>query len=259
MAVSTTTDSVGQLTSTNTVSGTISVTSSTMQSTLVGITCRNCCKGINQHLIGWFGGYPNAVGLCPEALPEWAPLDFYTNGIPVYGTFNLTATGSYSLEDLCLPETWTVYFKNPWDFPGYGQTLKPDGFVNFTQQTHYCFSYYTPGGTAPEFEMKTNTSLFYWPYEDKGDYFFRLRPNGDAAMTFRVCSCLPGPNGSELIPPVVFKLRTKFSNPYQEHFPPDDTSTCSPFSMTYSGDFYYRDQETYLDVNLGDFTITFTF
>lgn len=261
MALSTLTNSVGQITQTKTISGTFSVTSSTTQSASTNITCNVCCKQPNQHLIGWFGGYPNTQGLCPEALPEWAPLDFFNNGIPVYGTFNLTATGAYSLEDLCLPDTWTVYFKNPWNFPGRGQTLVPDGFVPFTPQTHYCYAgYYTPGETAPEFEMKTLTPNFYWPYEDKGDYFFILRQDGNASMTFRACSCLPPPNGNEFQPIVLFKLGTMPENyTGQEYVPPEESSTCTPFSMVYSGVFYYGDYETALNVKLGDFTVTFTF
>lgn len=259
MAFSTQTDSVGQITQTKTFSGTFSVTSSTMQSASTNLTCNVCCKQPNQHLTGWFGGYPNTQGLCPEALPEWAPLDFFNNGIPVYGTFNLTATGAYSLEDLCLPDTWTVYFKNPWNFPGYGQSLVPDGFIPFTPETHYCTVYYTPGEAAPEFELKTYTPNFYYPYEDKGDYFFILRSDGHATMTFRACSCLPPPNGNEFIPPVFFKLGTFASGYTSEFVPPIDGYTCIPFSISYSGVFYYQHYFTYQRVKLGDFTVTFTF
>jgi hypothetical protein len=57
----------------------------------------------------------------------------------------------------------------------------------------------------------------------------------------------------------MFKTGT-FGNGYiSDSFVLPDEYSCNPFSIKYSGVFYYQDYFTYQYVQLGEFTITFTF
>lgn len=241
----------------------IAITNLSESTSIKSFKCNSCCYRWNEWLGGWFGIRTFRklwTGICEESLPDQVPFE-PNNGIPVYGTFNLTSTSEYSLESLCLPETATVYFKNPWR-PNDGQGLLPNGFDS-NNPSYFCSDIYTPEpSTGFPFEIKAWSSRYSWPYTENGSSIFRLYEGGKARMAFSVCVCEID-RGWYQNDRLYFETGEWFTNQYGylqmiNQIRDPDEYTCTPFAITYSGIIWARSLTKGVD-KVGTFTVTFTF